>query len=317
MTEVIVGDRRIVIGMDGGGTTTRAIAVDLTGRTLAWVQGGSASPATSPNARENVRQAIREVAAQAGRGMTDVAALVAGLANIDTPEDQVWASEFTALPGLACPRLHVNDAVVAHAGALESRPGIIAIAGTGSIIYGVTETGRQIRNYDFHHAPAAQARSLSHDAVHALLAGEAGTADTEFVGAVLDFWHIGSIGELRELGTHGFIADHFERGRRFGGMAPLVTEAARQGSPLACRVCGQVAEALATSIRLVGGCFALDSVPVALIGGVIRSPYFQEAMARTLSGSAGGRYEIVEPAASGEAGAAWMAMGLLPPNTPV
>jgi len=135
-------DRRIVLGIDGGGTTTRAVAVDLTGRTLAWVQAGSASPGKTPHARENVRQAIQEVAAQAGRTLSEVAALVAGIAEIDGPEDKIWAAEFTTLPGLTCPRIHVNDAVVAHAGALESRPGIIAIAGTGSIVYGVTEAGR-------------------------------------------------------------------------------------------------------------------------------------------------------------------------------
>ncbi len=186
-----------------------------------------------------------------------------------------------------------------------------------SIVYGVTETGQQIRNYDFHHAPSAQARSLSYDAVHALLADEAGAADAELVGAILDFWRIGSLGELRELGLHGFIADRFERGRRFGEMAPLVTAAAGQGSPLACRVCDQVADALGTSIRLVGGCFALDSVPIALIGGVIRSPYMQGAIARALGGIRDRQYDITEPAFSGEAGAARMALrhlGIVPPK---
>ena len=214
-------DWRIVIGMDGGGTTTRAQAVDLTGHTLAWVQAGSASPAKSPNARENVRQAIRDVAAQAGRELTDVAALVAGLANIDTLEDQVWATEFTALPGLTCLRLHVNDAVVAHAGALESRPGIIAIAGTGSIVYGVTEAGREVKGYDFHYGPATQARSLAYAVVHCLLAGDAGPDDGALVDAVLDFWQVADLAGLHERGAQGFVADYFERNRLLGEMAPL------------------------------------------------------------------------------------------------
>jgi len=312
-------DRRIVIGLDGGGTTTRALAVDLTGRELASALSGCAAPGKSPHARAHVRQAIQEVTTQAGRTLSDVASLVVGLAELDGPEDEVWAAEFTKLPGLTCPRLHVNDAVVAHAGALESRPGIIAIAGTGSIVFGVTETGRQIRNYDFHHAPMAQARSLSYDVVHALLAGEAGAADAELVGAILDFWHIPSIDELHELGTHGFIADRFKRGRRFGEMAPLVTAAAGRGSPLACRVCEQVAAALGTSIRLVGGCFSLDCIPVAFIGGVIRSPYMQGAMARALGENGDRRYDIVEPAFSGEAGAAQIALqglGIVLPSIP-
>ncbi len=311
-------DRRIVIGMDGGGTTTRAAAVDLTGHTLAWVQAGSASPDKSRDARENVRRAIRDVAAQAGRELPDVAALVAGLANIDTPEDQVWAAEFTALPGLTCPRLHVNDAVVAHAGALESRPGIIAIAGTGSIIYGVTETGRAVRGYDFHYGPATQARSLAYAVLHCLLAGDAGPDDGELMEAVLDFWQVADLAGLRELGAQGFVSDRFERSRRLGEMAPLVTAAASDGVPLACRECDQVARMLGLGIRLVGGCFEGGSlpIPVALIGGLVRSPYMRVAAARVLSESAGERYDIVEPAASSEAGAARMALEMVLPNTP-
>jgi N-acetylglucosamine kinase-like BadF-type ATPase len=76
---------------------------------------------------------------------------VAGFAGLDAPEDQEWADRFTAVPGLVCPRLSVNDAVIAHAGALRSLPGIIAISGTGPIVFGVTPDVRQIRNYDFGH----------------------------------------------------------------------------------------------------------------------------------------------------------------------
>lgn len=306
-----MADRRIVIGIDGGGTTTRALAVDLTGRRLASALSGSASPSKSPQARDHVRQAILEVTAKAGRTLTGVAALVAGLAGLDDPEDQVWADDFTTLPDLNCPRLHVNDAVVAHAGALESRPGIIAIAGTGSIVYGVTEAGQAVRNYDFHHSPATQARSLAYNTVHAVLAGEAEEADTEFVAAVLAFWNVGNIGELRELGRQGFVADRFERSRRFGELAPLITAAALEGAPLACRECDGVAEYLSQGIRLVGGCFEGEAVSVALIGSLIRSHYLQAAIARTLAQSQTKRFYIVEPAFSSEIGAALMALQLL------
>ena len=40
---------------------------------------------------------------------------------------------------------------VAWAGALTLQPGIIVIAGTGCIVFGVTETGREVRNYSFEH----------------------------------------------------------------------------------------------------------------------------------------------------------------------
>ncbi len=60
---------------------------------------------------------------------------------------------------------HVNDAVSAHRGALMDEQGIDVMAGTGSIIVGMTDDGQMIRNYDFHHYAASAARFIAYDAV--------------------------------------------------------------------------------------------------------------------------------------------------------
>src|SRR4051812_31559949 len=122
---------QIVVGIDGGGTNTRAMAADMSGRVLGHVEAGGTNPAHAPGAEENAGQALREVLAAAGCEPGQVAGLVAGFAGLDSREDEEWAARFTTLPGLRCSRVHVNDAVIAHAGALRSRPGIIAICGTG------------------------------------------------------------------------------------------------------------------------------------------------------------------------------------------
>ncbi len=109
--------REIVVGIDGGGTHTRAVATDLAGHVLASAQTGSASPFKDDLALENVRQAIQEVVTRSDRSPGDVVGLVAGMAGLDRPKDQEWAERFTALPGLNCPRLHVNDAVCDRAAA--------------------------------------------------------------------------------------------------------------------------------------------------------------------------------------------------------
>lgn len=50
----------------------------------------------------------------------------------------------------------VSDAVVAHVGAFRGDPGIVAICGTGSLVFGVTAAGEQISNYEcVHYAPPA------------------------------------------------------------------------------------------------------------------------------------------------------------------
>ncbi|MBC7806031.1 MAG: ATPase [Akkermansiaceae bacterium] len=298
----------IVIGIDGGGTYTRAVVTDLSGRVLATVRAGAASPNKTVHARENVQGAIRDVVSQAGHTLADVAGLVAGMAGLDSPGDQEWAITFTELPGLNCPRLHVNDAVVAHAGALRSLPGIIAISGTGSIVFGVTESGRYLRNYDFHHYASSAARHLSYDAVYRILAGSTQPEDDAFVAQILTYWHAANLTELHERGTAGFVADNNERTRLFGEMAPLVSTAALNGVPLARAVCDAAIDALGVGIRLVGNGFAGETVSVALIGSVVNSGYMKRGVRHTLTASTAKRYHIIDAAFPAEIGAILMAL---------
>lgn len=298
----------IVLGIDGGGTYTRAMAADLTGRVLAYAQAGPASPHKSDRALENVQQSIRDVVLLSGRTLEDVVALVAGIAGLDSPGDQEWAARFTAVPGLNCPHLQVNDAVVAHAGALQGQPGIIVISGTGSIVLGVTEEERQIRNYDFGHYAHSAARYLGYDAIYRMLVGYTQAQDAELVRQVFAYWKVADVEALRTLGTEGFVPERHERIRVMGEVACLVTEAAWSGSPLARSVCDSAATALGTGIRLVGSCFRENCVPVALCGGVVRSRYMQQAMADVLARRGDRTYEIVDPAFSSAAGAILMAM---------
>jgi glucosamine kinase len=299
---------RVVLGVDGGGTHTRALIADLDGRVLASAETGGSNPSHHPRAEENAREAIQQVLTAAGCEPRQVEALVAGFAGLDGPEDQEWADRFTAVPGLVCPRLCVNDAVIAHAGALRSQPGIIAISGTGSIVFGVTPDGRHVRNYDFGHYAPSTARHLSYDAVYRLIAGEAEAADRSFLEAVLAFWDTVDVSALAELGARGFVADRQERNYRFGAMAKLVTAAAEQGVPVARAVCDQAATTLGIGIRLVGACFAEAPIPVALVGSVIRSPYPERAVKQVLARKANRDYQVVEPALPSVQGAVLMAL---------
>jgi glucosamine kinase len=299
---------RVVLGVDGGGTFTRALIADIDGQGLACAETGGSNPSHHPRAEENARAAIQQVLAAAGGEPGQVVALVAGFAGLDGPEDQEWADRFTAVPGLVCPRLSVNDAVIAHAGALRSQPGIIAISGTGSIVFGVTPDGRQVRNYDFGHYAPSTARHLSYEAVYRLIAGEMETADHGFLEAVLAFWGTTDVAALAELGAGGFVSDRQERNYRFEAMAGLVTAAAEQSVPIGCAVCDQAATSLGIGIRLVGACFPEARVPVALVGSVIRSPPVERVVKEVLARNANRDYQVVEPELSPVQGAVLMAL---------
>ncbi|MCR2805120.1 N-acetylglucosamine kinase [Paenibacillus soyae] len=287
-------DSSVVIGIDGGGTHTRVMVCDLQGSKLSYVEGPASSLHKDKNAVHNVRQTILEALAAAERGLEDVRYVAAGIAGYDRPEDLEWVSELTDVPGLECPKLHVNDAVAAHAGALLAKPGIVAISGTGSIILGITESGRQIRNYDFHHYAPSAARFIAYEAVFEALAGQRDDSDTRLIAAMLRHFQADNLEELAEYARQGFHADRRERDKQFGQFAPVVTEEAERGSSIAAFVLNRAVRQLKTGIELIASAFDGDEVRVALIGSVLTSPYVSRVLTEQLADGRNKRY-FVEP----------------------
>jgi glucosamine kinase len=297
----------IVLGIDGGGTSTRVLCAGLDGTVLSYVEGGGTNPSHNADAQLHMQSAIREAILQAGRRPADVAALVAGIAGLNRPDDQRWASEQTALEGLTCPRIHRNDTDVAHAGAFGAGPGVIAVAGTGSAIMAVTEDGRRLDTDLFHHYAGA-ARHFAFHTMQQLLLGAATADDAAFVAEILRFWGASSLDTLRAHVIEQAANDYREIKRQYGAMAQIVTAAAVQGSPLAGAACDHLAEAITTGIRLLGNCFAGDSVPVVLVGGLARSIPLQDRIAELLRAAPDRGYQIIEAALPPVAGAALLAL---------
>ena len=221
-----------------------------------------------------------------------------------------WVRELTNIDGLSCVSRHVNDAVIAHKGALISRPGIIAISGTGSVIYGITETERNIRSYDFYYYADTAARCLSYNSVHKIIAGETDQTDKEFVNKVYKHFSVSGLSAFVKYGSEGFIHDYKQRDKLFGDMASIVTNAALEGSHLAINICSQAASELVTGIRLIGANFKSDTISVALIGSVANSSFIKNAIYKTLNQKSNKEYRIEEPVLPAVLGAIILAMQL-------
>jgi glucosamine kinase len=299
---------RVVVGIDGGGTHTRVMVADTEGRILSYIERGASSIHKDLQARENVCQALEQALHESEKNVSDVATLYAGIAGFDTKADLNWVEPLTDLPGLICVKQHVNDAVVAHSGALLSEPGVIVISGTGSIIFAVTEDGKQIRNYDLHQYAASAARFLAYDAIYELLAGNVQENDQLLVQSMLQFWGVSSVEELSQLALKGFITDQRERNRKFAELAPTITESALQRSTLAQTVCNRALHQIMVGVEILASYFSEPEVKVALIGSVVNSEYFQQQLASRMKEGNNKRYRIVSPAFSPVAGAVLMAL---------
>ncbi|MGG3468777.1 BadF/BadG/BcrA/BcrD ATPase family protein [Neobacillus pocheonensis] len=270
--------QHIVLGIDGGGTYTRVAAADVKGKILAFSKYPGSHPGKNQHPDENVKAAIREVLHQANTKVSSVECIVGGFAGLNRPEDRKWANEFLNILGLECVKVVLNDAHVAQFGAFVGGQGILAIAGTGSIVLGKTDAGSIIRNYDFHHDSAAAARYLSYSVIYEIITQKHPVEEQGFIQSVLSYWGTSDIEEFRILASKGFSENRVKAIQQLSGMAAFVTSAASKGSKIAYRACEKVIDSLVIGINLVASRFPSIEVPLALIGGVIKDPFMTKLL---------------------------------------
>lgn len=132
-----------VLGLDGGGTQTRAAVAGPGGVPLGRGRAGACNLAAvlPPDALAAALAAADQALAAAGRGRGDVGALCAGVAGASFGERR---RAFLGGLQAAFPQAVVTvepDYAVALTGATGGGPGVIVIAGTGSAAYGENAAG--------------------------------------------------------------------------------------------------------------------------------------------------------------------------------
>ncbi|MEU3018701.1 MULTISPECIES: BadF/BadG/BcrA/BcrD ATPase family protein [unclassified Nocardiopsis] len=308
----------LVVGVDAGGTTTRALVTTLTGERLGRARSGGANPNTHgpDTAAERLTEAIGAALDRAGPDARDaVAATVVGLAGYSGLRDPRVRSRLdTALvkAGLRPTGEEFSgDDAVAFASGSSERDGTVLIAGTGAIASRV-EDRRRVRSADG----------------MGWLIGDEGSA----------FWigHQAARETARQLGRGGelsplarTVAKRVIPGQRPSGserrpeehardfartltsappiglaeLAPLVSEAFLAGDPAAVVIVNAAAGHLAQSVHQVRT--PGEHLPVVLSGGVLTgSAPVREALAHKLTMGTGAPVLV---AGSTAGGAAWMA----------
>ena len=137
---------RFVIGVEGGGTRSRAVVLDERGVELGRAEGpGNVVTQEAPeDAVRAVSEAVRSAVDRTGLALPG-AALWAGLAGAGREEARMSVSDALASAGLA-DRVHVGtDAEAAFQDAFGDGPGILLIAGTGSIVWARGDDGVWVR----------------------------------------------------------------------------------------------------------------------------------------------------------------------------
>jgi len=134
--------KRLVIGVDGGGTKTHGILYSEDGKTLAEGFFPSSNPHSNPEAavRDALHSLIDTMLVQSGKKLTEIAGICLGMSGCDRPADKGFIEGIVRENvGPTFPVLIVNDAVVAMVAVLKKLHGILVISGTGSICLGYHE----------------------------------------------------------------------------------------------------------------------------------------------------------------------------------
>jgi len=138
----------ITLGIDGGGTKTRCVAIDEEGEVLASTTVGSTNiHAVEPlTVRERLAEAIVTVLSQASIDPDDVFAVGLGMSGVGRPADVQLVNRWMAE---ILPRARTfvdNDAVAALAsGTGGDLFGVVVISGTGMIVLGIDRAGNRQR----------------------------------------------------------------------------------------------------------------------------------------------------------------------------
>ena len=291
---------RWFLGVDGGQSSTTALIGDETGRVAGMGRGGPCDHVNSAEARarftEAIGGAVGAALQHAGIAEANFEAACLGLSGGPAEKDAlvrdlVHAQEYSI----------ASDAVIALTGATAGEPGVIAIAGTGSIAFGRNAEGRTARagGWGYAFGDEGGAFDLVRQAVRAGLRQEEGWGPaTSLRDALLAATGAPNMNDL----VHRFYTSEYPRAR-IASFAKLVDEAARNGDAAARDILHAGAQALATLVAAVRRQLfhRSEHTRVSYIGGVFGSAMLRERFAMLVELESACR---IEPPAYGPAAGA-------------
>ena len=258
-----------MLGIDAGGTKTVCLLADERGRIVAEARGGGANLQASGELEvEKVLHRVMEEAI----GDQDIqpAAICLGIAGVDREADAAAVRGIMRRIGFKTRTLIVNDALIALVAGAGDRPGVVIVAGTGSIAYGRDAGGRAARSSGWGYLLGDEGGGywIGRAALQAVVRQYDGRGpQTLLTQIVLADMRLTDPTEL----THAVYGGGLHR-NAIANIAPTVQRAADAGDAIAADIITRAsieltaaAASVITRLEMRGGQF-----PILLSGGVFR-----------------------------------------------
>ncbi|HEX7057052.1 MAG TPA: BadF/BadG/BcrA/BcrD ATPase family protein [Bacilli bacterium] len=306
---------KFTIGIDGGGTKTEAICINPQGEEIGHFWGKQSNPfsLSAEHATLHITSLLDNIFSQPLFPVRDCNGICLGIAGVDRDQERKMLSDgiehyFSQLR-VKIPFCIKNDAEIALMAAFGEMNGIIAIAGTGSIVFGVTKSGERYRVGGWGHLlgdegsgyqiglHTLQAVAKSHDGIYPA---------TRLTGLVLQ--HIGG-DSPQDLKSYVYNKNIGKR--EIAGLAKLCIAACNHDDEVARQIIDEAASQLARlvlALRQKNANFQHSSIAVA--GSIFgHSGRFRDTFCRIIAES-GATNKIIPAAHPAAMGAARIALQL-------
>ncbi|MDQ8194224.1 N-acetylmuramic acid 6-phosphate etherase [Coraliomargarita sp. SDUM461004] len=278
-------DSEIFVALDGGGTKTEAVAFRADGHVLAHIL--LSAPLNPNDAAGEVSEVLAEVYRELVTHISvdSVVAVSVAFAGGSNPMRQECVARIIGQLFVTAKTVQVmHDGIAALWSGVEQLPGLVLIAGTGSIAYGVDAAGSEFRvgGWGYLIGDEGGAYDLGRRALQAVMAENDGVgAATILTERILSKWNVATAAEL--------IPVVYDDGKcRIAALAELVCGAANEGDAVANEIVFAVAlsaaELLRDAIGLAVKKYALATpLSVVCVGGLWRSLEIKNAFTTHLS----------------------------------
>jgi N-acetylglucosamine kinase-like BadF-type ATPase len=287
---------KLFLGVDGGQSGTTAMVGDETGRVVGVGRGGPCNHVGESEGRERFLRAVSGCLRQAGFEGTQFEAACLGFSGGAADKDAYVRQLIKAKHYVV-----THDAFVALIGATAGEPGIVTIAGTGSIAFGRNREGKTARagGWGYVFGDEGGGFDLVRQALRATLRHEEGWGPkTKLRDTLIAAAGATSANDL----LHRFYTDEYPR-ERVAAFSKLLDRTARDGDAVAREILlagAQQLATLATAVRaqIFGGIVACR---ISYLGGVFRSEILLSRYRMLMELAEGNR--VAEPVFGPAAGA--------------
>lgn len=272
----------LIAGIDAGGSKTECIIVDSEEeKIITRAQTGAANYQVVglESACREIKNALTEAKNKAG--ISRLKAVGIGLAGAGREEDldkiEAEMKKIMNTKNI----FFTNDAQIALLGATGGRKGIVLIAGTGSIAYGLKKNGDNIRSGGWGPIIGDEGSGfwIGIEAVKKAVRAEEGRAEkTELNNLILEHLNFSKLEEIIP-----FIYQQQLPRQKIAALAPEIFASAQNGDKTAAEICQEAASELALLAHSAILKLDYQENEIAAAGGLIKNNYFYQLVKEKLS----------------------------------